>query len=150
LRNPIQRTRTVLIRGVAALATALAFAACADTAKRASSARVVVEVDSGEPLELVVSTDFVMLLDQGSGSSTPFLNNRDSVSLSADYQEDYALDQADPRFYAQLKNESATPEAVHMQVFLDGVEAYDVSITMANGGYLEYIYQFNTLGVTGG
>ncbi len=143
------KNRIRWVRGAALVLAVVALGACAETAQRASSARVVVEVDSENPVELLISTDFVMLFDENTGASLPFLNNRDSLFLTADYEEVYALDAQDPKFYAQLKNPSETPEAVHMRVFLDGQQAYDVTVTMANGGFLEYIYQFSSQPVIG-
>lgn len=125
-----------------ALVLALAAAACGEDAQRASQARVVVDADPAEPVSLVVSTNFEMVLDENGQSTAPFFRNTDSLSLTSGYDETYQLDDENPKFYAQLKNESSTPESVRMRVFLDGEKAYDVSVTMANGGYLEYIYQF--------
>ena len=140
MKNRIQRMRA----GLVMVAAVLVMAACGEEAKRATSARVVVDVDSTDPVHLVVSTNFDMLLNDDGFSTSPFFRNTDSLSLTSQYDETYALSTDSPKFYAQVKNESANPEQVRMRVFLDGVEAYDVTATMANGGNLEYIYQYQS------
>ena len=137
------KNRIRWVRGTVLVAAAVVLGACAETAQKAGSARVVVEVDPESPVELVISTNFQMLLDPETGATTPFLNNHDSLFLTADDDELYSLDTDDPKFYAQIKNPSSTVETVHMMVFLDGDQAYDATVQMRNGGFLEYIYQFS-------
>jgi hypothetical protein len=139
------------MRTAAVVAAVVALGACSDPTRRASFARVVVEAEAaeGEPLRLVVSTNFDMILNIGDGSSTPYLNDTDSVSVTAGYEETYALDRTDPRFFVKLHNVETNDEAVRLAVFLDEEAVYDVSATIASGAYLQYTYHFNTLGVSG-
>jgi hypothetical protein len=134
------------MRAAAVMAAIVVMGACGDTAERATTARVVVDVSPASPVSFVASTSFQMVIDETTFETNPVFNNTDSLSLTDAYDETYALDAEFPQFYAQLKNDSSTPEAVRMRVFLDGVEAYDVSVTMANGGNLEYVYQFQSPG----
>lgn len=143
------KSQRVWVRAAVVVAAVAALGACTDNARKVSRARVVVEASSAEPLTLIVSTDFAMILNVGDGTSTPFLNNTDSLPVSDGYDESYFLDRADPRIFVQLKNETENDEAVRLMVYLDSEAAYDVSATMANGAYLQYIYNFNTLGVSG-
>lgn len=108
----------------------------------ASRARVVASVESEEPLPLIISTDFTVVLEPNSGEIFPEFVEADTFDVTT-FDQTYTLNPDDARLFVRLANDLESNKAVHLQVFLDGRNEYDVDITMANGAFLEYLYRFN-------
>ena len=108
-----------------------------------TQARVVAEVTTDVPLELIVSTSFEVILDELTGNLNPGFRNADTVRLTADYDETYALNPEDSKFFVHLGNDQDGVSPVRLRVFLDGEQEYDASANLGNGGFLEYLFRFN-------
>lgn len=108
------------------------------------TARVVADITAASPVELVVSTDFVILLDELTGNQDPEFISADTVYLTAGFDETYSLDPNDARLFVRLSNSTEGLVApVRLRVLLDGTTEYDASANLGNGGFLEYLYRFN-------
>ena len=108
-----------------------------------TQARVVVEATPELPLQLIVSTDFLIILDELTGEQNPDFSSADTVALGAAFDQTYSMTSADSRLFVRLANDNDTVEPVHIRVFLDGVTEYDVTANLGMGGFLEYLYRFN-------
>lgn len=137
----IRRPTAALLASLALLsATACESITRSDPPTRA---RVVAEVTTEVPLELIVSTSFEVILDELTGNLNPGLRNADTVRLTADYDETYALNPEDSKLFVHLGNDQDGQSPVRLRVFLDGEQEYDASATLGNGGFLEYLFRFN-------
>lgn len=135
------RTTTTFLAALLLLASA----AC-DSLSRSdppTSARVVAEVDTDVPLELIISTDFEVILDELTGNVNPGFRSADTLRITADYDETFTLDPEDSRLFVHLGNDQDAASPVRLRVFLDGDQDYDASATLGNGGFLEYLFRFN-------
>ncbi|MFQ5538398.1 MAG: hypothetical protein ACE5GJ_13215 [Gemmatimonadota bacterium] len=109
----------------------------------ASTARVLAEASPTRPLELIVSTDFIVVLDELTGEKNPDYITSDTVMLTGDVDRTYDLKDGDARLFVRLANYEDTVEPVRLRIFLDGQKEYDVSANLGQGGFLEYLYRFN-------
>jgi hypothetical protein len=90
-----------------------------------------------QPLILLVSTSFDIL------STGDFLyNNLDSITITGDYTELYALN-PEARFTAKLLNDQGTEESVRLGILIDDVPKYDRTAVLGQGGFLQYVYRFD-------
>lgn len=131
------------------LLAAVALGGCDITRADAPTlARVVAEVDAAEPLQLIISTRFSVVLDAQTGNVDPAFLSADTLYITGDYEEALSLDPNDSRIFVHLGNETESVAPVRLRVFLDGEVDYDASANLGNGGFLEYLYRFNqpTLG----
>ena len=108
-----------------------------------TQARVVVDATPEIPLQLIVSTDFVIILDELTGNQDPQFSSADTIALGAAFDQTYSMASGDARLFVRLANDNDTVEPVHIRVFLDGVNEYDVTANLGMGGFLEYLYRFN-------
>ncbi len=116
----------------------------------ATRARVVADVDPAEPLTLIISTDFTVVLEPNTGELHPDFDAADTFDITSPFDQTYSLNPNDSRLFVRLANDGAANEPVHLQVLLDGRSEYDVEVTMANGAFLEYLYRFNQARAGGG
>jgi hypothetical protein len=129
-------SRIVLIGASLALAPACAILPDDDPP---AEGRIVVEASPQAPLELVVSTDFTTQTRED-GSVEVRFESSDTVEITGPFDGRYRLSQADARIVAVLGNYGDFDELVRMRVFLDRKAVYDVSVTLTNGGFLQYTY----------
>ena len=135
-------TRQTTMRGATALILALVLAGC-ESITRDEPPAVAREVDTEVPLELILSTDFVLVRDEATGNVDPGFRAVDTLMITADYDETLALDLSDPRLFVHLGNVEDPVAVVRLRVFLDGQSEYDASANLGNGGFLEYLFRYN-------
>lgn len=133
-------TRAILRLFVVPLAV-VAFAACADEEPRPQAATVIVEASPANPLLLIVSTRFEVI----SGGQIVY-TNIDSIPVTGNYTETFQMN-SEARFSAILKNDFEDVEIARLSVLLDESVEYDESAQLGQGGFLQYIYRFQTGGI---
>lgn len=106
-------------------------------------ARIVAEVDTEVPLELVISSDFDVVLDPLTGNVDPAFDRVDSLAITEDYDAVVTFDPEDPKLFVHLGNVMDAVSPVRLRIFLDGEVEYDASANLGNGGFLEYLYRYN-------
>ena len=86
---------------------------------RPDRARVVVTVDSPNPLTLITSTDFFESIDDVSGQILTSFNQSDTVLIASSFDETFQLG-SQSSFIARLIETENTTATIEMRVFLDG------------------------------
>ena len=99
------------------------------------SATVTVEATALDNLSLVVSTRFRTIDD------TRVLGNADTIQISSDYTQIYALNEED-RISATLINNGELPEVVRLAVSVDRTVQFDRSGTLGPGESLPFEYKW--------
>jgi hypothetical protein len=100
----------------------VAVAACADEEGAPQAATVIVEADSAEPLLLIVSTRFEVI-----SSGEVVFQDIDTIPITG--------------------NHSETLEGARLSVLIDGGLEYDETALLGQGGFLQYVYRFQTNGI---
>ena len=99
------------------------------------SATVTVEATALDNLSLVVSTRFRTIDD------TRVLGNADTIQISSDYTQIYALNE-EARISAALINNGELPEVVRLAVSVDRTVQFDRSGTLGPGESLPFEYKW--------
>ena len=99
------------------------------------SATVTVEATAPDNLSLVVSTRFRTIDD------TRVLGNADTIQISSDYTQIYALNE-EARISATLINNGELPEVVRLAVSVDRTVQFDRSGTLGPGESLPFEYKW--------
>ena len=105
------------------------------------AATVIVEADSAEPLLLIVSTRFEVI-----SSGEVVFQDIDTIPITGNHSETFQLNSA-ARFTAILKNDYETVEGARLSVLIDGGLEYDETALLGQGGFLQYVYRFQTNGI---
>jgi hypothetical protein len=119
----------------------VAVAACTDEEGAPQAATVIVEADSAEPLLLIVSTRFEVI-----SSGEVVFQDIDTIPITGNHSETFQLNSA-ARFTAILKNDYETVEGARLSVLIDGGLEYDETALLGQGGFLQYVYRFQTNGI---
>ena len=122
---------------VACLGAAL-LGACIDD-ELPTSARVLVESDPAAPLELVVSSNFLLRRNETTDQREAVPLEADTIAVSGDFDRVFDIARH-ARIYVVLRNDAATPESVRLRVLVDGSEAYDESDVIADGAFLDFLF----------
>ena len=126
-----------------ALVTLSSIAACSlgtEESARPDNARVVVTVDSPNPLTLITSTDFFESIDDVSGQIVTHFNRADTVLIDSSFDETFQLG-SQSSFVARLIETENTAATIEMRVFLDGELEWERTGTMRDAT-LEYKFVF--------
>jgi len=99
------------------------------------SATVTVEATAPDNLSLAVSTRFRTIDD------TRVLGNADTIQISSDYTQIYALNE-EARISATLINNGELPEVVRLAVSVDRTVQFDRSGTLGPGESLPFEYKW--------
>ena len=136
-----------VVRGGAGLVAFAALGGCNvfDTDdNRPERARVQVEVSSApSPLRLIVSTDFVELVDQDTGTILAALNEADTFALAAgdSFDQTFSLEELGS-VLARLTETEDEEATVRMRVYLDGGLEYDRTGTLQDAT-IEYRFVYS-------
>lgn len=110
----------------------------------AEQVMVTVRGTSPVPLELITSSDFVLIFNGETGITRSDLIDSDTVSVTLPFDQVYDVSSLE-RFLVRLTNADSAVASVQLQVFLDGLLEYDQQADVAEGGSLEYSFQINRL-----
>lgn len=135
----------LVARGLAALLVA-AGAACnssTDPEVKPSQAEIRITGTATEPLRLVVSTDFVETINQGTGTRAQVFNTADTVMItSLPYTETVTLTDLGS-VVVDLSNQTDVVATVRLFVELDGGQPpYEQEAMMSAGGALRYVFAY--------
>jgi len=139
IRLPVL-TRTRLAIGLAALAVTAAACGILDVKDPGDMARVRISGTKADgPLKLIMSNNFIQVVNAQTNELTVALLGADTVQLSdLPYQNDYELE-GRLRFFLRLINPDTSAVDVRIQVEIDGVKPYDRQ-TMLRASQTEYTY----------
>ena len=132
------------LRGLAIGLVMAAGSACGITdSEPPRLARVVADNSLAEPLELIISTDFEIILDELTGNQDPQFTSADTFAVTAPFEQSYTLADGDERLFVRFSNTTEELAPVLVQVYLDESRDWDVTATLGPGAFLEYLYRFN-------
>jgi hypothetical protein len=137
------KTNVRILTRLAAFALVALAAACTSDATPPTSATVIVEADTPEPIFLIVASRFEVL-----GNGELALTNGDTIEITGNYNDKFQLN-SEARFTAKLINEGELPADVRLSVLIDGSVQFDDRATILNGGFLQYVYRFRDGGAFG-
>lgn len=107
---------------------------------RPDRARLNLEGGASSSMELVVSTDFLVV--EGSVS----FQRADTSMISVPFNEAYSLAQP-ARIYIRAVNIQTQTESFGMKVWIDGESWYDESRSLEPGEAFEFLYRYNEPGI---
>ena len=107
---------------------------------RPDRARLNLEGGASSSMELIVSTDFLVV--DGSVS----FQRADTAMVSVPFNETYSLAQP-ARIYIRAVNIQTQTEVFGMKVWIDGESWYDESRSLEPGEAFEFLYRYNEPGI---
>jgi hypothetical protein len=121
------------------LVSAVSLSACGILdSEEPTAARLVLGGNSELPVQLVISSDFDILVDPETDERTVFLVTADTSTISAPFDQRYDLGSR-KRIYLSLSSETVPTTPVSMKVFVGGDVQYDRQ-TDFDDEFLEFIY----------
>jgi hypothetical protein len=112
-----------------------------DQAAFADEARVIITGESGVPLQLLTTTDFVASRDPETGELVPTILTTDTTILATlPHDQVYTVTGWD-RFLAKLVNpDTAVTATIQMRVLMDGREVFNQRATMRDASLAFFVY----------
>lgn len=140
---PIRSSLTTrpLSSAVAALALALTAGGCGilDVDEPGDTAVVTISGTSPVPLRLIMSNNFIQVLDPQTNEIGVSMLGADTVELNdLPYTENYGLD-GNLRFFLRLINPDSMTASLRVQIRIDGVNPYDITTNLTASQH-EYTY----------
>jgi len=105
-----------------------------------NNARVVIEGGGGQEFTLVTSNDFTITVDETGQNRQVELNQADTITVSAPYNQVYPLGSG-IRFYLKAYNDVALTDPITVRVRLGGEERFS-STSALEGVAIEFLYSF--------
>lgn len=102
-------------------------------------ARVIVEPSTAAPVTLIVSTNFLVRVDEETNRREAIPLKADTVQLTGSYDQPYDIARF-RRIYVLVQNEQPTPHRVRLRVLLGGRKDYNAFDDIGNGKTLEYLF----------
>ena len=107
-----------------------------------TEARIAVDGDDLENLQLVVSRDFFQVFDPESGAITEVINQADTIAIEGPYDQVLPLTTSGG-IIVELMNSDPEAKAVQLRVWIDGDPEFNQSVTLSAGALIRFIFVFN-------
>ncbi|MFO8172671.1 MAG: hypothetical protein ACQET1_01005 [Gemmatimonadota bacterium] len=104
------------------------------------SARVIIEGGGGQQFSLVTSNNFMVVVDENGENREIILNEADTVSTSAPFNQRYSLGSG-IRFYVETFRPGGLPEPINVKILVGGDQRFNSTSTLEDLS-LEFVYTF--------